>query len=426
MASKQQVIVVGAGPSGCLLALRLIRQGIRVILIEQEVEIQPHFRALGYPGCTHSALEKAGIWEEATNTGFIKRGFSWRKLPRNHTTDTNVKEWGDLIVTWDPYADFPHDGKAGHGMLALPQNKFREIILPKLLASDLTKVFLGHTVVQLCQDSTSTTVTMVDSTGIEAQVTGSFLVGADGGKSVIRKQLGLHLDGFTWDHIVVAVDMLIDLPPPSDGPSSFYYVDPIDFAFFSVIEKPPKSGPILWRCTLAMTEDESRPEAFDTTLKRKLEKLTPGPKPLQYQLLRAQPYRLHQRSCKTMKEGRCLLVGDAAHLTNPWGGLGLTTGILDVDSLADALGYVINDGMSESVLQAWSDARLDVFNNIVSPIASQNFRRCYEVDPETPFVDPFFRMLHEGSYELNSVNQSLYQMVTDVRHLVSLDEACQC
>ncbi|KAJ5907297.1 uncharacterized protein N7473_004213 [Penicillium subrubescens] len=420
MAFEAEVIVVGAGPSGCLLTLRLIRQGIRVALIEQEVEIQPHFRALGYPGCTHAALEKAGIWEDVKGKGFIKRGFSWRRLPRDDVMGGSEKIWGDLIATWDPYINSPlRDGDVGHGMLALPQNRFREIIMPKILASDLAAVFLGHTAVELRQNSTSATVTVVNSVGSVTEITGAFLVGADGGKSVIRKQLGLHLNGFTWNQIVVAVDMLINLPPPKDGPSSLYYVDPVDFAFFSVIEKPSGPGPILWRCTLIIREEESHPDMFDKTLKQKLDKLTPGPRPLKYQLLRAQQYRIHQRSSETMKKGRCLLVGDAAHLTNPWGGLGLTTGILDVDSLADVLDGIFKGQTSESVLDAWSDARLNVFNNIVSPTATKNFKRCYEVDPQLPLLDPLFKAIHENSDGLKCLNQGLAQLVTDVKLLVA-------
>ncbi|PCG94967.1 Monooxygenase, FAD-binding [Penicillium occitanis (nom. inval.)] len=420
MSVERQVIVVGAGPCGCLLALRLIRLGIRVSLFEQDEEIQPHFRALGYPGATHAALQKAGIWEEAKTKGFIKRAFSWRKLPQNDGPYKNEKQWGDLIATWDPYVNSPlKDGDIGYGMLALPQNRFREIIMPKLLESDLADVYLGHRVVDICQDANSAIVTSVNTAGLETQVKGAFVVGADGGKSVVRRKLGLHLEGFTWPHIVVAVDIRLDLQPPADGPSSIYYVDPTDWAFFSTIEPPDEKLPNLWRCTLAMSEEESRSETFDATLKRKLEKLIPGSLPLEYELLRAQPYRLHQRNTTTMKSGRCLLIGDAAHLTNPWGGLGLTTGILDADSLAEALEYVVIRGRGEEILQAWSDARVDVFKNIVSPTATRNLRRCNEVDPNNPFSDRLFRMIHENSQELVYVNRDYDRMVTDMSQLVN-------
>ncbi|KAL2787236.1 FAD binding domain-containing protein [Aspergillus keveii] len=303
-------------------------------------------------------------------------------------------------------------------MIALPQNRFREIILPKVLASDLARVYLGHTVTSIHQDSTSVTVTAVSNSGTTEKVTGSFLIGADGGKSVIRKQLGLHLEGFTWPHIAVAIDIRLNLKPPQDGPSSIYCVHPVDFAFFSIIEEAREKGPNLWRCTLVMTEEESQPGVFEDNLKQKLERLLPGVRPMEYELLRAQLYRLHQRHTTTMKSGRCLLIGDAAHLTNPWGGLGLTTGILDADSLADALEYVIKGGKPEAVLKTWSRARLDVFKNIVSPTATRNFRRCYETDPNNPLSEPFFRLIHENSDGLIDLNRGYQQMATDMSRLL--------
>jgi 2-polyprenyl-6-methoxyphenol hydroxylase-like FAD-dependent oxidoreductase len=317
MSFQPQVVIVGAGPCGCLLALRLIRQDIRVALFEREEEIQPHFRALGYPGSTHQALYKAGIWEDALQKGFIKKGFSWRKVPDYDESGDLKKSWGELIATWNPYTNSPfQEGEIGNGMIALPQNRFREIILPKVLASDLARVYLGHTVTSIHQDSTSVTVTAVSNSGTIEKVTGSFLIGADGGKSVIRKQLGLHLEGFTWPHIAVAIDIRLNLKPPQDGPSSIYCVHPVDFAFFSIIEEAREKGPNLWRCTLVMTEEESQPGVFEDNLKQKLERLLPGVRPMEYELLRAQLYRLHQRHTTTMKSGRCLLIGDAAHLTN--------------------------------------------------------------------------------------------------------------
>lgn len=288
-------------------------------VIEQEEVIQPHFRALGYPGSTHSALQKAGIWEEANEKGSIKLGFSWRKITTDTGSEKGDKQWGDVIVNWDPYIDSSlKEGDVGYGMIGLPQNRFREIIMPKLLASELADVYLGYTMVDLSQNSDVVTVQAVNSTGSRIKVTAPFLVGADGSKSAVRKSLGLSLEGFTWPDIVIAVDAYLNLPPPTDSYSSIYIVDPKDYAFFSTMERPTENGRNLWRCTLAMSPAECEPDVFDDKLKEKLEKLTPGPRPLTYELLRAQPYRLHQRHTLTMHSGRCLLVGDAAHLTNVW------------------------------------------------------------------------------------------------------------
>ena len=77
----------------------------------------------------------------------------------------------------------------------------------------------------------------------------------------------------------------------------------------------------------------------------------------------------------------------------PWGGLGLTTGLLDADSLAEALKLVMVEGKPMSLLTAWSDARRHAFETIVSPMSSRNKLRCHEVNPDEPTMDPFFRIL---------------------------------
>ena len=321
---QPEVLIIGGGPCGCLMSLRLVRAGIRVCLIEQDEEIKPHFRALGYPGSTHAALFKAGIWEEANERGFVKEGFSWRKPPRGMQPGESELPWGDVIANWNPYVDSPlKEGDVGYGMLALTQNKFREIIMPKLLASDLADVRLGYSMVKLSQDATSVTVTADGPAGARIEVTAPYLVGADGAKSIVRKSLGQHLEGFTWPDIVVAVDACLNLPAPTDSFPSFYVLDPKDYALFAMMERPKENGKEngslqrnLWRMALAMSPEECEPDVFDQRLKEKIEKLTPGPRPLHYELLRAQPYHLHQRHVQSMAQGRCHLIGDAAHLTN--------------------------------------------------------------------------------------------------------------
>ncbi|KAK6365127.1 hypothetical protein LTS17_011605 [Exophiala oligosperma] len=419
---EPQVVVIGAGPVGCLLSLRLVRAGIPVCLIEKDPEIQPHFRALGYPGSTHAALYKAGIWEEANERGFTKEGFSWRKPPRLLKEHETELPWGDVVVNWNPYIDSPlKPGDIGYGMIALPQNKFREIIMPRLLAaSELADVRLGYEMVKLSQNTTSVTVTAKGPGGEHLEITAPYLVGADGAKSMVRKSLGQHLEGFTWPDIVVAVDAYVNLPAPADSFPSLYVLDPKDYAFMAKMDRPGENGKDrdLWRMTIAMSPEECEPDVFDQILKEKIERLTPGPRPLRYELLRAQPYRLHQRHVQSMLQGRCLLIGDAAHLTNPFGGLGLTTGILDADSLGDSLLYVLKEGRSAEILQRWADARLAVFKDIVSPAATENKLRCHETSMEDPYSDPFFRMVRDNAPELVTMNQGFQRIVTDMSKLL--------
>jgi 3-(3-hydroxy-phenyl)propionate hydroxylase/6-hydroxy-3-succinoylpyridine 3-monooxygenase len=91
-----------------------------------------------------------------------------------------------------------------------------------------------------------------------------------------------------------------------------------------------------------------------------------------YAVERAAPYRMHQRSAPRYRAGRVLLAGDAAHVTNPTGGLGLTSGLFDAYALYPALAAVILEGAGDAVLDRYSEARRDIFLNRASPQAVLN------------------------------------------------------
>ena len=99
------------------------------------------------------------------------------------------------------------------------------------------------------------------------------------------------------------------------------------------------------------------------------------------------PYRVHNRCAESFRVGRVLLAGDAAHVVNPIGGLGLTGGLLDAVPLAEALLAVLAGRRSERVLDAWAHERRRVFLEIASPTAQENRRRVSERDPERHRAD---------------------------------------
>lgn len=103
--------------------------------------------------------------------------------------------------------------------------------------------------------------------------------------------------------------------------------------------------------------------------------------------------------------------------------MGLTTGLLDADSLADTLEYVLVEGKPPLVMQAWADARREVFTSIVDPVSSANRLRCHDTDRDNPTSDPFFRMLlaEDNDAEREAVASSLAAMATDMSRLVGSD-----
>ena len=123
-----------------------------------------------------------------------------------------------------------------------------------------------------------------------------------------------------------------------------------------------------------------------------------------YRIDNFSPYRVHQRCAPSVRVGRVLLAGDAAHACNPCGGRGLTGGVIDADTLSDALGAVIAGRANESVLDFYSQERRRVFLEVTSPM-STNFKRLLsEKDPERRARDKaeMFAQAEKGGAEVRA------------------------
>ncbi|EAQ91862.1 hypothetical protein CHGG_00097 [Chaetomium globosum CBS 148.51] len=130
----------------------------------------------------------------------------------------------------------------------------------------------------------------------------------------------------------------------------------------------------------------------------KFETILPGhPKRDEYKVISTSPYRMHQRCAPKFRVGRVLLVADAAHLCNPWGGLGITGGFVDVGGLYDCLAGIWDGKADDSILDLYSEKRIEKWRTIIDPISQENFRRVSDKDPATRFQrDEFMQMLKKG------------------------------
>ena len=312
--AEKQVIIIGAGPVGLFVALRLTQLGISVNILEKEKNAPPAPRALGYFGASMFALERAGIWEEVKSGGPTFGALGWRKLATE--LPDGSKDWGEEIAFWN-LADGSsyEEGKPGWGMTIMGQHRLKDIILPRIMKSGLAEINYGYGLTHLNQDGNGVTVVATNEDGDTKTLTAEYVVAADGGKSATRKQLGIELEGFTWPEIIISNDVELNVPtPPRTGVN--YIIAPGDWCFFCPLTYPNPNGPTPYRVTFAMTEGECKPEEFDLNVKRKFEAVVPGPRPLTYKILRQQPYRIHQRLASSMVKGRVCLAGDAAHLNS--------------------------------------------------------------------------------------------------------------
>jgi 3-(3-hydroxy-phenyl)propionate hydroxylase/6-hydroxy-3-succinoylpyridine 3-monooxygenase len=186
----------------------------------------------------------------------------------------------------------------------------------------------------------------------------------------VRRQLSLDFDGMTWPERFVATNVYFDFERYKYARATFL----IDDRHGAVIAKLDNTG--LWRCTYM--EDAGLPEdSVSERLPQAYDAIVPN---ADYTIQRVTPYRMHQRSASRYRDGRVVLVGDAAHVTNPTGGLGLTSGLFDCFALYPALAAVILGGADASILDRYSDSRRDIFLNRVSPQAIANKRLIYHAN----------------------------------------------
>jgi len=131
----------------------------------------------------------------------------------------------------------------------------------------------------------------------------------------------------------------------------------------------------LWRVSYGEPADMP----FEEVLKRqpwKYETMLPGkPQPGDYRLVNINPYRIHQRCAEKFRVGRVCLAADAAHLCNPFGGLGLTGGIVDVGGLSQCLIGIAESKATDDILDKYDEVRRRIWHEIINPVSSGNFVR---------------------------------------------------
>ncbi len=357
------VIVVGGGPTGFVTALGLAQAGVKVCVIEAEERIIDSPRAAVYHWSVLDGLERLGIREEAERIGFAKQDYLW--LVRR--TGEEIRY--DLSVL-DGRAAFPYNIHLGQDLLA-------GIARDRLQAMPNAEIRFGTTMTTLAQDPDGVHVAVEGPEGAEF-LQAKYVVGADGAGSMVRKALGLTFDGMTWPERFVATNVYHDFESAGFDLTTLV----IDEEWGAVIARITPDG--LWRCTYM--EDAGLPEAdYLARVPNAYEHILPGSGG--YELDRAAPYRMHQRCAANFRVGRVILAGDAAHVTNPTGGLGLTTGLFDAFALWPTLAAVILDGADPELLNTYAAERRRIFLELTSPQAVKNKQLVFHACNRGPELD---------------------------------------
>ncbi|OCL10233.1 FAD/NAD(P)-binding domain-containing protein [Glonium stellatum] len=360
------VIIVGGGPAGLLLSILLARHNpaLRVTMLDMGHGLDANPRAAHYGPPAVFELRRAGVIEDVRAAGFIPRTMCWRKLDGTYIAGLD----GSVL-----------DGSPDR-LTVLPLDRLGKVLVDHLARYPNAEAKWGHKAVDMGEEGGKAWVDVVEVQGGETKkrMEADYVVGCDGATSQVRRSLfgSRNFPGFTWDEQLVATNVYYDFYKFGYDDVNFH----IDREHWYMAARITKDG--LWRVSYGELPGLSREELI-ARQPWKFETMLPGnPKPHEYKLIGISPYRIHQRLAEKMRVGRFLLAADAAHVCNPFGGMGLTSGICDVGSLYDCLGAIYDGKADDSILDIYSQVRRQKYKEIVDPVSTGNIRRLFDQDPE--------------------------------------------
>jgi 3-(3-hydroxy-phenyl)propionate hydroxylase len=362
---QSRVVVVGAGPVGMVCALALNKRGIPVTVFEQEPGPVKDQRAASIHPPTLELLDAIGITEKIIPLGLVSTKYRFH----DRVTQSVVAEF-DLDRMRDEFK-FPF-------VLQYEQYKLTASITAEYANAADFDVRFGYCVTGITPQRDGVDIEVASPFGIE-RINAAYVIGCDGGHSTVRKIAGIDFDGFTYPEKFIKIATKFDFGTVNPGlVYRNYFSDPQEWCNLFKVRGERPGG--LWRAIFPLEADEDDDVALSTgRIEERLQKFFP--RPGRYTIEYVNVYGVSQRVARTFRRGRILLAGDAAHVNNPIGGMGMNGGIHDAINLADKLSAVIKSEATEDVLDRYDRQRRYAAVTYIQAQTIANKRLMEERDP---------------------------------------------
>ncbi|HEU4530214.1 MAG TPA: FAD-dependent oxidoreductase [Steroidobacteraceae bacterium] len=362
METASRVVIVGGGPTGMSAALFLSTRGVPVTVLERNTEPYSEPRAATYHPPTLELFDPSGITRQLHERGIVVRRWQFRGRREGLVAEFDL---GVLASeTRYPYR------------LQCEQHKLVQMLEAQLAGSPLVEIHRGWEVEDVQQHDRCVTLHVRTSTR-ERTLEAAYVVGADGGRSVVRKRSGIGFEGFTYPERFLVITTSFDFETLGYSYSN-YTSDPEEWcASFKV---PGDGPPGLWRVVFPADPQAAEAELLDFgAAQERLQRFIAQPRP--YRIVHTNLYAVHQRVATRYRMGRVLLAGDAAHVNNPLGGMGMNFGVHDAASLAEKLARVLRGDAREELLDQYDRQRRRVAEDYLQTMTIQNKQTLEERDP---------------------------------------------
>jgi 3-(3-hydroxy-phenyl)propionate hydroxylase len=357
-ADGKRVLIAGGGPVGLLCAWLLGRRGIPVTLFDENRALQADPRAATTHPATLELLSDDGLAADMARVGLIAPIFQFWDRPS-----------GELVAQFD-HAMLKNDTRFPY-VVQCEQFKTAKLIFDRLRRLSNVEVNFGHTVTGVAQNGSVVTVRVRDACR-ESKHTGTWLIGADGGRSIVRKECAIEFEGFTWPERFIVLTTPYEFDAERGYCYRSYFAD--IGAWCNCFKVSADGPPGLWRTVYPVDPAQPDDEIMsDAGVQTRMQSFFPAPQP--YEIVHRNLYVAHQRVAAQFRKGRVLLAGDAAHVNNPIGGMGLNGGIQDAANLSGKLAEVLLDDAPDRLLDLYDRQRRTVAVEFVQQQSIANKRR---------------------------------------------------
>lgn len=356
---QAHVVVAGAGPVGLVSALLLAKQGVSVTVLESSPALNRDLRASTFHPPTLDMLAPLGLTDDLVAQGLVARYTQQRDRQEGVIAEFDMQ----LIA---PDTDHPF-------RLQCEQWKLTQMIHAQLNAMPHVHMLFDAKVTQVTQTADQVQVAFTQAEEAHS-LQAHYLIGADGAWSAVRRSLNIEFEGFTYPERFLVVSTAFEYADHLPRLSYVNYCsDPHEWCVLLRV-------PTLWR-VLFPTKTEETDEAVltDESVQARLQNLLPQAQA--YVTQHRTLYKVHQRVAQRFRHGRVVLAGDAAHINNPLGGMGMNGGIHDAMNLSEKLLSILQHGESDALLDQYERQRRTIAIDYINASTARNKRDIEERDP---------------------------------------------
>jgi 2-polyprenyl-6-methoxyphenol hydroxylase-like FAD-dependent oxidoreductase len=334
-----QVLVVGAGPTGLVLAADLLARGVSTRIIDKGDGVNLETRAITIHARALEVLDLMGLAERFVDHGQVVRRFSFYADGQRRLS-----------------LDLSRNGTRFGFMLDIPQHQTERLLRARV--AELGGVIeYGTELTGLSDEPAGVIARVRDAAGATRVITAGYVAGCDGAHSRVRHELGLPFHGHPYPQDWLLADVRLDWARPENEVHAFFRADATPLICFPMREHR-------WRLVVPLAGDRAPGPPDLAEIQRLACQRAPEP------VVASDPtwlasFRCHRRSTDVYRRGRVLLAGDAVHIHSPAGGQGMNTGITDAHNLGWKLALVADGRAPDQLLDTYGAEREPVAERVL-------------------------------------------------------------